>query len=220
MRCMTQKIEDINPVGDAIGTLLTALSEDSRQSQEASEPYRRMAASETIGAVVRQLETATTADVGVAYRVLTKKFGLEGSHALYDYLFEIPMRFRLYREAFNRETHVGCVDRAVEAVAGEIETAGDPLAPKADPRFAKAGLAADGHGGVIGDRAAAGALILADLFDDSRRIQRLSCDTRAIVGRIIASGAPVDPQLLAGTVRLIMGTAADIAREQDGLDHS
>ncbi|MCC3292439.1 hypothetical protein [Arthrobacter sp. zg-Y1110] len=203
---------------DALGSLLTAMSKAAADERTGSPAYRAMESAGTVSQLVRRLEHQTTTAILDACDVLTDKFGLEDKRPLYDYLFEIPMRFRLYREAFRAETHVGCVDRAVEKIAGEIETAGNPAEAKSEPRYAKAGLAGDGSGGSIGPVTAADALILADLFDDSRRIQRMSCDTRAIAQRILDSGAGVDPDKLAGTVRLILSTAVDIAREKDGLE--
>lgn len=199
-----------------IGTMAKAALDERNESPS----YQAMESSKTVEQLVRRMEHETTNVVLDAYNVLIEKFGLKDKRPLYDFLFEVPMRFRIYREAFNNETHVGCVDRAVAKVAGEIRTAGDPAMVKSDPRFAKAGLAGDGNGCPIGPVTAGDALILADQFDDSRRIQRMSCDTQAIVERIIDSGMAVDPAKLAGTVRLILGTAVDIAHEQDGLETS
>ncbi|MCC3299722.1 hypothetical protein [Arthrobacter caoxuetaonis] len=210
--------EDSADASDALGTLLANMAKAVQGERRSSPGYQSMDAADTIHQLVRRLEHATSEAIMDAYDVLTDKFGLEDKRPLYDYLFEVPMRFRLYREAFNAETHVGCVDRAVAAIAEEIQAAGNPAEPKTEPRFGKAALAGDGAGGHIGAAAAADALILADLFDDSRRIQRLSCDTREITGRILAKSPDVDPAKLAGTVRLILSTAADIAREQDGLE--
>lgn len=203
---------------EALTDVLNSMTKIAADDRGASASYKEMESQTTIERLVRHVEFETTNVVLDAYKVLTTKFGLKDKRPLYDFLFEVPMRFRLYEEAFNAETHVGCVDRAVSKLAGEIRTAGDPKVVKSNPRFAKAGLAGDGNGGAIGPVTAGNALILADQFDDSRRIQRLSCDTRAIVERVIASGMAVDPAKLAGTVRLILGTAADIAHEQDGLE--
>lgn len=201
---------------DVIGAMAKAVLQERTESPS----YLAMESSKTVEQLVRRMEHETTNVILDAYEVLIDKFGLKDKRPLFDFLFEVPMRFRLYREAFNAETHVGCVDRAVARVAGEIRTAGDPAAVKADPRFEKAGLARESNGRAIGRNIAGDALILADHFDDSRRIQRMSCDTRAIVQRILDSGADMDPAKLAGTVRLILGTAVDIAHEQDGLDMS
>lgn len=204
----------------ALTDVLNSMAKAAADGRHASASYKAMAAWDSIERLVRHVEFETTNVILDAYDVLTGKFGLEDKRPLYDYLFEVPMRFRLYREAFNAETHVGCVDRAVAKVADEIRTAGNADIHKSNQRFDKAGLAGDGNGGTIGPVVAADALILAERFDDSRRIQRLSNDTRAIVERIIASGTNVDAAALAGTVRLILGTAADIAHEKDGLDMS
>ncbi|MGK3708881.1 hypothetical protein [Arthrobacter sp. IK3] len=201
-----------------VEALLSAMAAAAQAERESSPDYEILASAGTVSQLVRRLEHLTTGTILDAYQVLTDKLGLEDKRPLFDYLFEVPMRFRLYREAFNAETHVGCVDRAAAKITEEIVAAGTPAETKSDPRFSKAALADDGNGGHIGPAAAADALILADQFDDSRRIQRLSCDTREIVERIISSGMEVDPAKLAGTVRLILGTAAEIARGQDGLE--
>lgn len=221
IKAMTEQADNNDPSAvDGLEALLIGMRQSAKEDRLTSPSYQAMETSSTVGQLVRRLEHETTSVILDAYDVLTAKLGLEDKRPLYDYLFEVPMRFRLYREAFNAETHVGCVDRAVTKIAEEIQTAGDPQAAKSDPRFAKAGLAGDGHDGAIGPVAAGDALILADQFDDSRRIQRMSCDTRAIVERILESGADVDPAKLAGTVRLILGTAVDIAHEKDGLETS
>lgn len=210
--------DDSSSASDALGNLLTSLAKAAQVERRSSAAYQSMEAADTIPRLVRRLEHATTEAVLDAYDVLTGKFGLEDKRPLYDYLFEVPMRFRLYREAFNAETRIGCVDRTVAKIAEEIGTAGNADVHKPNQRFDKAGLAGDGNGGAIGPAVAAGALILAEQFDDSRRIQRLSNDARAITERILDTGADVDPAKLAGTVRLILGTAAEIAREKDGLE--
>lgn len=218
---MTDKADNNDPSAvDGLEALLTGMRQSAKEDRRASPSYQAMETSSTVGQLVRRLEHETTSVILDAYDVLATKFGLEDKRPLYDYLFEVPMRFRLYREAFNAETHVGCVDRAVAKVAEEIRTAGDADVHKKNQRFDKAGLAEDSRGSAIGPEVAADALILAEHFDDSRRIQRMSSDTRAITQRILDSGADVDPAKLAGTVRLILGTAADIAHEQDGLETS
>ena len=221
MRAMTEKYDpETTTMQDGLEDFLLELNRKLDSAEKESEAYLEMETHETVERLIRHMEHRTTQVILDGYHVLTGKFGLEDKEPLYDYLFEVPMRFRLYREAFNAETHVGCVDRAVAKVAEEIQTAGDADVHKKNQRFDKAGLAVDGRGSVIGTEVAADALILAEHFDDSRRIQRLSCDTRAITQRILDSGADVDPAKLAGTVRLILGTAAEIAHEQDGLETS
>jgi hypothetical protein len=60
-----------------------------------------------------------------AAAVLHEKFGLEKTRALWNLLFEIPFRYRLYRKAFEAETRGGCVDRTVARLAKEGREAGD-----------------------------------------------------------------------------------------------
>lgn len=221
MGIMTEKYDpETTTMQDGLEDFLLEMHRKLDSEEKEPETYQEMEAHETIERLVRHMEHRTTQVILDAHHVLTGKFGLEDTIPLYDYLFEMPMRFRLYREAFQAETHVGCVDRAVAKVAEEIRTAGDADVHKKNQRFDKAGLAEDSRGSAIGPEVAADALILAEHFDDSRRIQRMSSDTRAITQRILDSGADVDPAKLAGTVRLILGTAADIAHEQDGLETS
>lgn len=209
---------DLHP---EIAAVLTNIAEDFTRSRHKTEAYRQMASSSSVGQVVRQLHFAAGQAIMDAFDVLKDKFGLEGSHELYNYLQTVPYRWKQYEEAYQAETHVGCVDRTVTRISSEISTAGGQQAaePVRDPRFQIAALANDSGGNPIGMDAATDALILADRFDDSRRIQRLSCDTRAITERIKDAGAAgVSDEQIRGLVRLILGTAADIARVQDGLE--
>lgn len=204
-----------------IATVLTHMAKSYKQDRHATEAYRRMESSETIGQVVRQLHHAASQSVMDAFDVLKDKFGFDGSHELYGYLHTVPYRWKLYEEEFNAETHVGCVDRTVARIASEIRTAGglQPATPLPDPRFQAAALAKDADGDAIGETAAANALVLADQFDHARRIQRLSCDTRTITERIIADGASgVTPEQVRGLVRLVLTTASAVAHDVDGLE--
>lgn len=204
---------------EAIVEVLGALGAGAAAERRGSENFRTLEASASIEQLVRRLKHTATLSILDAFDVLAQKFGLEKTHALYDYLHELPFRFQMYEKAFNAETHVGCVDRAVAKVAAEIRAINEvsPVGRTPDPRHARAGLASDGNGGILGDLAV-DALVLADQFDDSRRIQRLSCDSRAITERIIANGlAGVSEDQVRAMVRLVQGTAADIAHEQDGL---
>jgi hypothetical protein len=203
-----------------LATLLTGMASRFKNDRHQTEAFRQMEASENIGQVIRQLNSAAGYAIMDAYDVLQDKFGLEGSHELYNYLFTVPYRWKLYEESYRAETHVGCVDRTVTRIAQEVRSAGgqETAASRRDPRFQVAGMAKDGVGNPIGELAATDALILVDQFDDARRIQRLSSDTRTIASRIAAAGAAgVDAEQLRGLVRLVLATAADIAREQDGL---
>lgn len=204
-----------------LATLLTGMASRFKNDRHQTDAFRQMEASETIGQVIRQLNSAAGYAVMDAYDVLQDKFGLDGSHELYDYLFTVPYRWKLYEEAYRAETHVGCVDRTVTRIAHEVRTAGGQLegTPHPDPRFQAAAMAKDSTGNEIGESAATDALILADQFDGARRIQRLSSDTRTIADRIMAAGAAgVSDEQIRGLVRLVLGTAATIAREQDGLE--
>jgi hypothetical protein len=218
MTAMTEnQTSDLNP---EIASVLTNMASTFQNDRHQTEAFRQMESSDNIGQVVRQLHFAAGQATLDAFDVLKDKFGLDGTHELYNYLHTIPYRYQLYREAYNAETHVGCVDRTVARIASEIRTSGGQKAtePRLDPRFQAAGLADNGSGDVIGEAAAADALVLADQFDEARRIQRLSSDTRAIASRILAAGAArVSPEQARSMVRLVLGTAADIAREQDGL---
>jgi hypothetical protein len=133
----------------------------------------------------------------------------------------VPYRWKQYEEAFTAETHVGCVDRTVGRIASEIRAAGGQQVaePVHDPRFAVVAAAKDSAGNPIGVDASTVALIQADQFDEARRIQRLSCDVRTITDRIIKGGAAgVSPDQVRRLVRYVLGTAATVAREVDGLE--
>jgi hypothetical protein len=210
--------EDLGP---EIAAVLTSMATSFKNDRHRTEAYQRMESSEHIDQVVRHLHSAAGQAIRDAFDVLKDKFGLEGSHELYGYLHTVPYRWKLYEEVFNTETHVGCVDRTAARIASEVRAAGgqETAAPRRDPRFQVAALAGNGSGEKIGEAAATDALILADQFDDSRRIQRLSSDTRAITARIMDAGvAGVSDEQVRGMVRLVLGTAANIAREQDGLE--
>lgn len=208
-------------VGPAIESVLTHMASAFKNDRHQTEAYLRMESSETVGQLVRHLHSAAGAAIMDAFDVLKEKFGLDGSHELYNYLHTVPYRWKQYEEAFNAETHVGCVDRTVSRIATEIRAAGgaEPVEPGHDPRFKISAVAKDSAGNPIGEASATDALILADQFDDARRIQRLSCDVRTITDRILEAGAPgVTPEQVRGLVRLVLGTAATIAREVDGLE--
>lgn len=200
---------------EVLGALGTRAASDRRSTGH----YRDLASSESIEQLVRRLKHTTTLSMLDAFDVLADKFGLDKSRALYDYLYEVPFRFQTYERAFNAETHVGCVDRAVARIAAEIRAVNEvnPVGRTPDPRHARAGLASDGNGGTLG-AFAVDALVLADQYDDSRRIQRLSCDSRAITERIIGNGLTgVSVEQVKAMVRLVQGAAAEISHEQDGL---
>jgi hypothetical protein len=204
-----------------LATLLTGMASRFKNDRHQTEAFRQMESAESIGQVIRQLNSVAGYAVMDAYDVLQDKFGLKGSHELYEYLFTVPYRFKLYEDTYRAETHAGCVDRTVARIAAEVRTAGGQQegTPHPDPRFPVAALAKDTDGNPIGEAAATDALILADQFDGSRRIQRLSSDTRTIAARITEAGTTgVSDEQLRGLVRLVLNTAAVIAREQDGLE--
>jgi hypothetical protein len=82
-------------LGPEIASLLTNLSTSFKKDRHDTEAYRRLESSEHIGQVVRQLHSAAGNAIMDAYDVLKDKFGLDGSHALYNYLFTVPYRYRL-----------------------------------------------------------------------------------------------------------------------------
>jgi hypothetical protein len=220
MRPMTEN----QPSGfdSELATLLTGMASTFKNDRHQTKVFQQMEASENIGQVIRHLHSAAGAAVMDAYDVLTGKFGLDGSHELYNYLFTVPYRWKSYEEAYRAETYVGCVDRTITRIAHEVSAAGgqETAPPRRDPRFQIAAQAKDSTGSEIGEAAAMDALILADQFDDARRIQRISSDTRTIASRIVDAGAApgVTDEQARGLVRLVLATAADIAREQDGLE--
>ncbi|WP_354214829.1 hypothetical protein [Arthrobacter sp. UYCo732] len=210
--------DDLHP---EIAAVLTNMAANFSRDRHKTEAYRRMESSRSIGEVVRQLHFAAGQTVRDAFDVLKDKFGLDGSHELYNYLHTIPYRYKSYEETYGAETHVGCVDRTVARIATEIRIAGGDHTgePVRDPRFQIAAAANDSTGNPIGLAAATDALILADQFDEARRVQRLSCDVRTITDRLIDAGAAgVSAEQLRGLVRLVLTTAAEVAREADGLE--
>lgn len=200
---------------------LTQLGESVKRERHESDAYRIMESSPSIDGVIRRLAHAAKSGVLDAYDVLVNKFGFEHSHELYDYLHQVPARAHLYEKAFNAETHVGCVDRAVAQVAEEALTAAGraPAGPRQQgQRIDAAALAPDGNGGIIGNTAAGNALILATQADDANRIQRLSCDVRTITARISDGHPELNQETLAATVRLVLHTAAQIVHEKDRVE--
>lgn len=201
--------------------VLTQLGESVKKDRHESDGYRIMESARSVDGVIRRLVHATKSGVLDAYDVLTTKFGFEHSRELYDYLHQVPARAHLYEKAFNAETHIGCVDRAMAKVAEEalIAAGRAPEGPRQQgQRIDAAALAPDGNGGIIGNTAAENALILATQADDVNRIQRLSCDVRAITARIGDDHPELDQATLAATVRLVLHTAARIAHEKDGAE--
>ncbi|QOD05814.1 hypothetical protein [Pseudarthrobacter sp. BIM B-2242] len=200
---------------------LTRLGQVAKNDRHESDAYRIMESARSIDGVIRRLTHAAKSGVLDAYDVLTTKFGFEHSHELYDYLHQVPARAHLYEKAFNAETHVGCVDRAMAKVAEEALAAAGraPQGPRQQgQRIDAAGLAPDGNGGIIGNTAAENALILATQADDANRIQRLSVDVRTITSRISDGHPELNQETLAATVRLVLHTAAQIAHEKDGVE--
>lgn len=200
--------------------VLTQLGQRAKQDRRESPDYRIMESAESINGVMRRLSHGAKSAILDAYDVLVDKFGFDHSRELYDYLHQVPARAHLYEKAFNAETHVGCVDRAMARVTEEALTAAGrtPAGPRQQgQRIDAAALAADGNGGIIGNAAAESALILAIQADDANRIQRLSCDVRTITERIKAAHPELKTETLAATVRLVLSTAAQIAHEKDGV---
>ena len=219
MRPMTEN--QASNFDSELAAVLTGMASRFQKDRHQTEAFRQMESSENVGQVIRRLESAAGYAIMDAYDVLKDKFGLDGTHELYNYLFTIPYRWKLYEEAYRAETHVGCVDRTVTRISQEVRAAGgqETAPPRRDPRFQIAARAKDGQGSPIGAAAAEDALILADQFDGARRIQRLSSDTRAITARIMDAGAAgVSDEQVRGMVRLVLGAAADIARAHDGLE--
>lgn len=200
--------------------VLTQLGQSAKQDRRESADYRIMESAESVNGVMRRLSHGAKSAVLNAYDVLVTKFGFEHSHELYDYLHQVPARAHLYEKAFNAETHVGCVDRAMAKVteeaniaAGRAERGPRQLGRQIDA----AALASDGNGGIIGNDAALNALILATQADEANRIQRLSCDVRSITERINEAHPELKAETLAATVRLVLQTAAQIVHEKDGV---
>lgn len=210
-----------SPDENALAAVLTNLGASFKRDRHATDAYRIMESADSVNAVIRRLSDAGKSPVMDAYDVLHTKFGFEHSHELYDYLHQVPARAHLYEKAFNAETHVGCVDRAMAKVTQEAIVAAAGQTPRGHRqqgrRIDAAGLAPDGDGGIIGNEAASEALTLADQADDGLRIQRLSCDVRGITARLAASHPELPADKLTAMVRLVITEASQIAREQDGV---
>jgi len=199
---------------------LTGLAASAKRDRQATDAYRIMESADSVNGVIRRLSHAAKYAVLDAYDVLHTKFGFEDSHELYDYLHQVPARAHLYEKAFNAETHVGCVDRAMAKVAQEALSAAAGQTPRGHRqqgrRIDAAALAPDGTGGIIGNDAASEALILSDQADDALRIQRISVDVRTVAGRLAAAHPELPSDKLSSMVRLVLSEASLIAREQDG----
>lgn len=220
MALMPENTPASSAADDALTAVLTHLGAAVKRDRHDSDAYRVMESAEGVNGVIRRLSNAGKSAVLDAYDVLTTKFGFDRSHELYDYLHQVPARAHLYEKAFNSETHVGCVDRAMDKVTDEALTAAGRRPEghrQQGPRIDAAGLAPDGAGGIIGNAAAENALILATQADDANRIQRLSCDVRAIAERIGSAHPDLNRETLAATVRLVLHTAAQIAHEKDNV---
>jgi hypothetical protein len=201
----------------ALHATLANMGKAFKRDRHESHAYRIMESADSVNGVMRNLAHAARCAVLDAYDVLIEKFGFEHSHELYDFLHQVPARARLYEKAFNAETHVGCVDRAMDKVTQEALTAAGRA--EAGPRqqgrrIDAAALAADGNGGMIGNTAAANALVLAGLADEAQRIQRLS----VIAARLAAGHPELPADKLTAIVRLVLTEAATIAHEQDGVE--
>jgi hypothetical protein len=197
------------------------MAEKAAAARRSTPGYQAMAAAGTVEQLVRRLELATAEAVLDAFEVLREKFGLDGSHELYAYLYELPARYRLYRAAFEAETHAGCVDRTVARIAAEIRANGTPRNERPlgfDAHADRvAALARTAEGPV--DRATVEeVLVAAAQADDAARIQRLSNDAREIARRLQAKDQSLPAEQLLATVRLVLTSAADVAREHDGLE--
>jgi hypothetical protein len=188
---------DSTSIESALPQVLEGLAAKAKAGRHTSASYAAMAASTSIGQVVRRLEHATTGSILDAFDVLTTQFGMADTHELLDALTEIPFRYRVYRRGYEAETHVGCVDRTVTRLAHELKVAGG-LEP--------------------GEAAAADALVLATQADQAQRIQRLSCDAREITRRIAVQAPDLPEDKLHRMIRLVLTTAAEIVHEHDGLE--
>ncbi|HEX9086734.1 MAG TPA: hypothetical protein VF867_04330 [Arthrobacter sp.] len=204
----------------ALAAVLTNLGNAAQRARNESHAYRIMESGDSVNGVIRRLSDAGKSAVLDAYDVLHEKFGFEHSHELYDYLHQVPARTHLYEKAFNAETHVGCVDRAMAKATQEAITAAAGQTPRGHRqqgrRIDAAALAPDGAGGIIGNDAASEALILSDQADDGLRIQRLSCDVRGIAERLATKHPELPADKLLAMVRMVISEASLIAREQDG----
>lgn len=202
----------------ALGAVLTGLAASAKSDRRAAYAYRIMESADSVDGVIRRLSSAAKHAVLDAYDVLNTKFGFEDSDELYDFLHQVPARTHLYEKAFNAETHVGRVDRAVTKATQEALIAAGRAenGPRQQGRrIDAAALAADSNGGMIGNTAAADALVLADLADHALRIQRISVDARAITDRLSATHPELPADKLSSIVRLVLQTSAEIAHEQE-----
>lgn len=219
MRPMSETTPD--PLDEAaLADVLTGFASAAKRDRQESHAYWIMESAESVNGVMRRLTHAATSAVLDAYDVLVEKFGFEHSHELYDFLYQVPARAHLYEKAFNAETHVGCVDRAMAKVTAEANTAAGHT--EAGPRqqgrrIDAAALAPNGAGGIIGNDAASEALILATQADDALRIQRLSCDVHTIAARLAAEHPELPAEKLASMVRIVLTEASKIVHEQDGV---
>ena len=204
----------------ALLATLTRMGAAAKSHRRSTDAYRIMESAESVNGVIRRLSDAGKSAVLDAYGVLHEKFGFEHSRELYDFLHQVPARTHLYEKAFNAETHVGCVDRAMAKVTEETltaagRTAGGPR--QQGRRIDAAALASDGNGGIIGSTIASDALVLATHADEALRIQRLSVDVRTIADRLAAGHPELPADKLTATVRLVLTEAAKVAHEIDGV---
>lgn len=204
----------------ALHATLSSMGAAFKRERQESHAYRIMESADSVNGVIRRLSDAGKSAVLDAYGVLHEKFGFEHSRELYDFLHQVPARTHLYERAFNAETHVGCVDRAMAQAAQEALVAAGRA--EAGPRqqgrrIDAAALASDGNGGIIGNDAASDALTLATHADEALRIQRLSVDVRTIADRLAAGHPELPADKLTATVRLVLTEAAKVAHEIDGV---
>lgn len=210
------------PTPAAIAEVLTSLGNRARDERHSRPAYLEMESCESIGQLVRRLELNTGQHIIDAYDVLTGKFGLEGTGELYQLLYQVPARWKNYRDRFDAETHVGCVDRTVAKLTAEIRTAGgqptdDP--EKTDVHIRAVHVAEQHAGGTpIDESLAVDVLILADLFDDSRRIQRLSVDTVRIAEAVAEKIPSIDSAQAYQMVRMVLREAVRVARDQEHME--
>ena len=204
---------------EALNDVMTGLGARAENDRRASETYRSMVASKSIGGVIRQLDHVAGGGALAASDVLEEKFGLENTRELYVLLLQEPHLMKTYRERFELETHVGCVDRAVAKIVDEVRVAGnaEPRKPVHAETLERATRAADEIvGNPVTEAQATNVLVVADLFDNSRRIQRLSVDTRKIAANLAARVPAMDEPAARQIVRAVLMEAAAIVHEQDG----
>lgn len=196
-----------------IGNILGGLAASVAADRKIDPGYLKMARPTTVNGVVRELEHQTMRPFLNAMDILNEYHDIPKTHAVYDYLFEVPVRFKLYREAFNNETHVGCADRAAAQVTKELLDIANDVAPEAvsQRRAERISLLTQ-----IPDTDIATVLDAERIVDAEKFIQRLSTDHYAITKRMIADGNDIDPSLLQTTVHLILKAAAAHAAEKDG----